>query len=130
MDRKNTTPVDPKAREGLVKQFDMNSPVAAQKDPNPHRRTGALVEAEILRLLNQCRSLEERLYRAEKDRSLHRVALSLTGTFGVYCAWACEWVNTKFLIVISAICIAVVAATLGSLWEKNRNKGGENNDPC
>lgn len=130
MDRKNTTPVDPKAKEELIKQLDAISRVAAQKDPNPHRRTGAAVEAEIIRLLNQCRSLEERLYRAEKDRSIHRVVLSLIGTFGVYCAWACEWVNAKFLIVVSAICIAVVAATLGSLWEKNRNKGGETNDPC
>lgn len=128
MERKNTTLVDPKAKEGLIKKFEAVSHAAAQKDPNSQVRTGASVEAEILRLLTRCRSLEERLYRAERDRSIHRVVLSLTGTFGVYCAWACEWVNVKFLIVVSAICIAVVAATLGSLWEKNRNKGGDNSD--
>lgn len=83
------------------------------------------LEAEYTRLLNKHRHLEEQLYKVERDRSVYHIALSLLGTFMVYLAWACEWVNNKFLLAVSAVCIAVVAATLGSLWEKRRRRGGE-----
>lgn len=83
------------------------------------------IEVEYTRLLAKYRHMDELLYKADRDRSWYRIALSLLGTFMVYLAWACEWVNNKFLIAVSAICIAVVAATLGSLWEKRHRRGGE-----
>ena len=92
--------------------------VLSPKQRNP-------LEAEYTRLLNKYRHLDEQLYKVERDRSVYRIVLCLLGTFMVYLAWACEWVNTKFLIAVSAVCIAVVAATLGSLWEKRRHRGGE-----
>lgn len=92
------------------------------ENPAPKRTP---LEVEYTRLLNKHRSLEERLYKAEKDRSIRHIALTLLGTFMVYLAWACEWVNLKFLIAVSAVCIAVVAATLGGLWERAHSKGGD-----
>ena len=95
-----------------------------QAEPLPLKQRSPL-EAEYTRLLNKYRHMDELLYKAERDRSWYRIALSLLGTFMVYLAWACEWVNNKFLIAVSAVCIAVVAATLGSLWEKRHRRGGE-----
>lgn len=83
------------------------------------------IEVEYTRLLAKYHHMEECFYKAEKNRSLNRILLTLLGTFMVYLAWACEWVNNKFIIAVSAVCIAIVAATLGSLWEKRRHRGGE-----
>lgn len=83
------------------------------------------IEVEYTRLLAKYRYMEECFYKAEKTRSWNRILLTLLGTFMVYLAWACDWVNNKFIIAVSAVCIAIVAATLGSLWEKRRHRGGE-----
>ena len=83
------------------------------------------LEVEYTRLLAKYHNMEECFYKAEKNRSWNRITLSLLGTFMVYLAWACDWVNNKFIIAVSAVCIAIVAATLGSLWEKRRSRGGE-----
>lgn len=116
MDRQKSTGVDPKVKGN-------SAPLAEQKSPKPQKATGGNpIEAEYVRLLNYNQSIVERLYEVEKSHSIRRLVTVLLCTFGVYCCWACEWVNIKFLIAVSAICIAVVAATLGSLWEKYRNK--------
>lgn len=88
-------------------------------------RSRSPIENEYTRLLGKHRELEDRFYRLERNRAVYRIVLTLTATFMVYLAWACDWVNNKFLIAVSAVCIAVVAATLGSLWEKHFSRGGE-----
>lgn len=116
MDRQKSTQVDPKAKGNVA-------PLVEQKSSKPQKAAGGNpIEVEYVRLLNCNQSLTERLYEVEKSHSIRRVITVLLGTFGVYCCWSCEWVNTKFLIAVSAICIAIVAATLGSLWEKYHNK--------
>lgn len=90
---------------------------------NPAPKCSPL-EVEYSRLLTKYRALEERLYKVKSSRSIHIIVWTLLGTCMVYLAWACGWVNFKFLIAVSAVCIAVVAATLGGLWERAQYEGG------
>ena len=106
MDKQNNTPKD----------IALNTPSRQEVVPL----------TEYSRLRDQYQALQERNYKLELERSLRRIGLYAAMVLGASCAWACAWVNTKFLLTVCFIALAVVAATLGSMWERRKEKGGEN----
>lgn len=79
---------------------------------------------EYSRLRDRYQALQEQNYKLELDRSLRRIGLFVAAVFGVFCAWACSWVDTKFLLTVCFVALAVVAATLGGMWERRKGRGG------
>lgn len=79
-------------------------------------------EASYNQLLAKYHALESRYFQAEKNRVVSRIALTAAGALAVYFCWAYEWVSKEFLLGVGAISIAVIAYSLGVLWEKGRRK--------
>lgn len=83
------------------------------------------LEVEYTRLLSKYRILEERIAQVEKRRITQRIILWIAGALTVYFCWLCHWVGTEFLLAVCAVSIAIIACSLGILWEKRNNQEGE-----
>lgn len=129
MERQKNNQVDPSVEQEFIDAM-RNTPVRLRPScPSAYLQNGKPIEAEYTRLLDAYRSLEDRVQQRSKKRSLDRILVFLLSIIGVYFSWVCGWVNAQFMSITSAICIAVVAATIGSLWEKRRSKEVTTYDP-
>lgn len=79
-------------------------------------------EANYNQLLAQYQALLKHTAEEDRNRMWYRIALTAAGAFAVYFCWACEWVSKEFLLGVGALSIAVIAYSLGVLWEKGRRK--------
>lgn len=113
-------PADPKMPELLRK-----NPQRPFEKHDPSKSVEMVPLSEYDRLRNRFQDLQEQNYKLELNRSLRRIGLFLLCILWVYFSWCCEWVNTKFLLIVCFIGLGVISATLGSMWERRRGKGGE-----
>ena len=101
---------------------DQNTTTHAER---PLQNTISPLEVEYTRLLAKCRNLEERTNRVEKRRITSRIILWLTCALTVYFCYLCQWVSSEFLLYVCAMSIAIIACSLGILWEKYSNREGD-----
>lgn len=101
---------------------DQNTAPQAER---PLQKTISPLEVEYTRLLAKYRNLEERTNRVEKRRITSRIILWLTCALTVYFCYLCQWVSSEFLLSVCAMSIAIIACSLGILWEKYSNREGD-----
>ena len=99
------------------------TPQAAQGiKPEKTQKIVSPQEASYNQLLAQYQALLKHISEEDRNRVWYRIALTAAAALAVYFCWACEWVSKEFLFGVIAISIAVIAYSLGILWEKGRRK--------
>ena len=101
---------------------DQNTTPQAER---PLQKIISPLEVEYTRLLAKYRNLEDRTNRVEKRHITYRIILWLTCALTVYFCYLCQWVNSEFLLSVCAMSIAIIASSLGILWEKYNNREGD-----
>ena len=91
----------------------------------PLQKNISPIDVEYTRLLSKYHSLEERTNRVEKRHITSRIILWLAYALTVYFCYLCQWVSNEFLMSICALSIAIIAYSLGILWEKYSNREGD-----